>query len=90
MSTTLPTAVYLLCLITSLVCAILLARSYLRERSRLLLWVALGFAALAVNNLFLVGDMVVFREIDLLPARQISGLAAVGLFLYGFIWEADR
>lgn len=90
MSTTLPTAVYLLCLATSLVCAILLARSYLRERSRLLLWVALGFAALAVNNLFLVGDMVVFRQFDLLPARQISGLAAVGLFLYGFIWEADR
>lgn len=90
MSTTLPTAVYLLCLATSLACAILLARSWMRERSRLLLWVALGFAALAVNNLFLVGDMVVFQDVNLLPARQLSGLAAVGLFLYGFIWEADR
>lgn len=90
MSNTLPTAVYLLCLATSIVCGILLARSYLRERSRLLLWVALGFAALAINNLFLVGDLVIFPNLDLLPARQISGLTAVGLFLYGFIWEADR
>ena len=60
-----PTAVYLLCLITSLVCAALLARAWRRSRSKLLLWTALAFGFLAINNLFLVADMILFAEMDL-------------------------
>jgi hypothetical protein len=84
-----PTAVYLLCLATSLVCAWLLARAWRRARSKLLLWTALSFGLLALNNLFLVGDMVVLPDLDLWWARQLSGLAALGVLLYGFIWEAE-
>jgi hypothetical protein len=85
-----PTAVYLLCLITSLLCAGLLTRSWLKSRSKLLLWTALSFGFLAVNNLFLVADMVVFSALDLRWARHLTGLTAVAVLLYGFIWEVER
>lgn len=83
-------AVYLLCMATSLLCLILLARSYARSRMRLLLWSALCFVFLALNNLLLFVDVVVFPvEVDLLPYRQLTSLLGVGVLLYGFIWEAD-
>jgi hypothetical protein len=85
-----PTAVYLLCLLTSSVCAGLLLRAYLRERSRLLLWVAASFVFLALNNLALVADMVVFPSVDLVIWRQVSAICALAVLLYGFIWEVER
>lgn len=84
-----PAAVYILCLITSAVCATLLVRAWLRARSKLLLWTALSFAFLALNNLFLVADMLLFADIDLWLARQLSSFTAVGVLLYGFIWESE-
>lgn len=83
-------AVYLLCFATSLLCLILLARSYARNRTRLLLWSALCFVFLALNNLLLFVDVVILPvEVDLLPYRQLTSLLGVGVLLYGFIWEAD-
>lgn len=84
-----PTAVYSLCLATSLVCAALLLRAYLASRSRLLLYTALGFGFLAVNNLFLVADLLVFPNVDLWAYRQAASLAAVAVLLYGFIFEVE-
>ena len=84
-----PTAVYLLCLLTSTVCAGLLLRSYLRARSRLLLWTAASFGFLALNNLALVADEVLFPAADLLLFRQITAILAIGVLLYGFIWEVE-
>jgi len=84
-----PTAVYGLCLVTSMVCAALLLRSYLANRSRLLLYTALGFGFLAVNNLFLVADLLVFPDVDLWPYRQAASFAAVAVLLYGFIFEVE-
>ena len=82
--------VYLLCLATSLVCMLLLWRGYLRSRTSLLLWSALCFVGLALNNLLLFLDVVIFPvEVDLLPYRVATLLAGVGLLLYGFVWEAD-
>ena len=89
MSTFAPTAVYLLCLITSSVCAGLLLRAYFRDRSRLLLWTAIAFVFLALNNLALVLDMVVFPARDLWMWRQAPAAVAVAVLLYGFIWEAE-
>jgi len=90
MTSVAPTAVYLLCLLTSSVCAALLTRAYLRERSRLLLWTAASFVFFALNNLALVADMVVFPATDLLLLRQAAALIGLGVLLYGFIWEAER
>lgn len=82
--------VYLLCLLTSAVCAGLLMRGYSRHRTPLLLWSGLCFALLAVNNLLVVLDLLVLPNTDLSLARNICNLAAVGTLLYGFIWELDR
>ena len=86
----LPASIYVLCMAASAVCALLLARTYARTRSRLLLWTAISFALLTLNNFFLVLDMLVFREVDLWPARAITFQAALLVLLYGFVWEADR
>jgi hypothetical protein len=84
------TAVYLLCLATSVVCAWLLVRSYGRTRQALLLWSSLCFCLLALNNAVVVLDMVVWpTEPDLTPYRQITSLAAVCVLLYGFIWRSE-
>ncbi len=82
-------AVYLLCSLTSFVAMLLVYRSYLQSRTRLLLWTALAFVALAVNNLVLFVDIVMLPEISLLMLRHLVSLLAVGLLLYGFVWELD-
>ena len=85
-----PAAIYVLCMAASGACAVLVARTYGRTRSRLLLWTAVSFALLTLNNFFLTLDMLVFPQLDLWPARAISSNAAMLVLLYGFIWEADR
>jgi len=85
-----PATIYVLCMAASAVCAVLLAQAYARTRSRLLLWTALSFALLTLNNLFLVLDMLVFQKVDLWPLRAITFHAALLVLLYGFVWEADR
>ena len=82
--------VYALCLLASALCAGLLLRAWRQSRSRLLLWTATAFVFLALNNLFLVLDMVVFPDVFLWPWRQATSLAAVAVLLYGFIWEAEQ
>lgn len=82
--------VYGLCLLTSALCAGLLVRSYLRLRQPLLLWSAICFSLLAVNNILVVIDMVVLSEANLSAARQATALLAVCVLIYGFIWEVDR
>lgn len=84
-----PTAVYSLCLLTSCVCAVLLLRAYSRDRSRLLLWTALSFILLAVNNLLLVADMIFLPSIDLWLWRQFAAAAALIVLIYGFVMEVE-
>lgn len=83
-----PELVYLLCMLTGAGCALLLLRQWTRRRTRLLLWVALCFVGLALNNLLLFIDMVVFGpEIDLSLVRQAPAVLGVGLLLYGLVWD---
>ena len=84
-----PTLVYSLCFVTSVICAWLLLRSYLRSRTRLLRWSAIAFICLAVNNFFVLGDMILFPDFNLLPFRYVAALAAVCVLIYGFIWEVE-
>ena len=81
-------AIYLLCATTSLVAAAMLLRQYLRRRTRLLLWSVIGFAGLAVNNVLVYVDLVVFAGIDLSLIRSAAGAAAMISLMYGLIWEA--
>lgn len=85
-----PSFVYLLCLVTSTTCAVLLARTYLRTQARLLLWSAFCFAFLALNNLIVVIDILVFPNVvDLSLWRLVASVIAVSVLLYGFIWESE-
>lgn len=81
--------IYLLGLLTSLLCAGLLLRAYGRTRASLLAWSGGCFALLALNNVFVVLDMLVVKDIDLSLLRQGSSLAAIAVLLYGFIWEVE-
>lgn len=85
-----PVLVYVLCFLTSVVCAGLLFRAWRRDGSRLLLWTAAAFGFFALNNLALVLDMVVFVETPLWPARMIPHVLAFGVLLWGFVWESER
>lgn len=86
-----PTIVYVLCFLTSLACAWLLGRSYLRNGTRLLLWSAVCFGFLALNNLALVLDLVVWPEdVDLRLLRLLLALAAVVSLIWGFVWEVGE
>ena len=87
--TALAPTVYLLCLASSSACAWLLARRYARTQARLLLWSAICFVLLSINNLLVVIDLLVIASIDFSIARLLASLVAVLILLYGFIWELD-
>lgn len=79
-------AVYLLCAVTSLVCASLLVRSYRRSRMKLILWTSLCFMGLAVNNVLLFIDLAIIPEdADLRILRNLTGVGALAILLYGMI-----
>lgn len=84
-----PATVYVLCLITSASCAWLLGRSYARAGNRLLLWSSICFGFLALNNLVLVLDLIVWPEADLRLARLALSLAAVSSLIWAFVWEVE-
>ena len=80
-------AVYLLCALTSLLCAVLLLRGYRRSRTRLLFWSCLCFTGLVVNNTLLFVDLVLVPgpEFDLRILRGSIGLVSLALLLYGLV-----
>ena len=88
MTDVLPAIVYLLCALTSLVCALLLIRKYRSNRQRLLLFVGACFVGLASNNALLVIDRMVFLGTDLSVMRAAVSLATMGGLLFALIWEA--
>ena len=84
-------AVYVLCALTSVACALMLWRGYRRSGARLLLWSCLCFVALAVNNLLLaIGNLFiphwVLEQAELRVAVALAGLA---MLLYGLVWDVE-
>lgn len=82
------TAVYVLCALTSLACAVLLLRSYGKRGARLLLWSGLGFVGITLGNVMLVMDLVVLPERDLALFRSLPVLAGLAVLIYGLVWDA--
>lgn len=84
-----PTLVYSLCFLTSATCAVLLGRTFLRSRARMLFWSAACFTLLAAVNLLVVLDLVIYPTVDFRAPRLWLSLAAVAVLLFGFIWDQD-
>lgn len=81
--------VYILCSLTSLACAVLLARSYLQQRQvRLLLWSALCFLGLTASNVLLFVDLAVLPHIDLSTFRSLVTFISLVVLIYGLVWDA--
>lgn len=82
--------IYSLCALTSTACCVLLTRSYLRARARLLFWSAWCFLLLTINNVLLVLDKVIWPvEVDLRLWRLATAFIGLALLLYGLIWEEE-
>lgn len=81
--------VYVLCALTSCLCAVLLLRGYLASRTQLLLWSSVCFGFLAANNVLLVFDKLIVTGTDLALARVATGAAGIAALLFGLIWESD-
>ncbi len=84
-----PTAVYILCFLTSSACAFLLARNYRRTGARLLMWSALCFGLLGLNNLVVIFDLLILPDVNFGEARLALSLAAVSVLLFGFVWDLE-
>lgn len=81
-------AVYILCALTSILCAVLLYRGYRGNRTRLLFWASLAFLFLAINNVVLYIDLVILPALpDLFWYRTGFALAGMLLLVFGLIWE---
>lgn len=81
--------VYGLCALTAVLCAWLLLQAYRDGGYRLLLWAGLCFAGLAVNNVLLVLDKVIWTTGDLSLARSSVALLAMGVLIYGLVVDAE-
>jgi hypothetical protein len=81
-------AVYALCALASVACAVLLLRSYFSRGSRLLLWSSLCFVLLALNNILLFVDRVMVPEMDMAIVRSLVASAGLLVLLVGLVWEA--
>jgi len=80
-------ALYILTIVVTLACSVLLLRAYFRVRNKLLLWSGLCFAGLTLDNLLVLGDMIVFPSVDLYTYRLASAAISISLLLFGLVWE---
>ena len=82
-------AVYILCAITSILCALLLLKGYRATRTRLLFWASLCFAFLAINNVILYMDLVVLpQQVNLFWYRNSTAVVGMALLIFGLTWES--
>jgi hypothetical protein len=81
-------AVYVLCTLTSLACAVLLLRGYRQRGVRLLVYSGLAFAGFALGNAMLVVDTLVGPDLDLALFGSLPVLLGLMVLIYGLVWDA--
>ena len=82
--------VYVLGVLVSCICSLLLLRGYFRAHQRLLLWSGLCFAGLAVSNALLVIDLVFLPDVNLYVWRLAVAAGAMLVLMYGLVWESGK
>lgn len=81
---------FLLAIVTSLACMVLLFRGYMRSGLRILMWSALCFVCLSINNILLFVDLVLLPDnVDLRIFRHSTALVGMVFMIYGFIRESE-
>jgi hypothetical protein len=78
-------AVYILCALTSGLCAVLLLRHYRRSKVPLVLWTGICFVAFTVSNALLFVDFELLPSHDLLIIRLGASLFGAVVLLYELI-----
>jgi hypothetical protein len=82
-------AVYILGVLITFACGVLLMRGYVRGKKKLLLWSSLCFFGLSISHVFVLLDLVVFPDINFYPWRLGTAAGAMLILLYGLIWEDE-
>jgi hypothetical protein len=80
-------ALYILTILTTLICSLLLLRAYFRVRNGLLLWSGLCFAGLTIENFLVLADVILFPSVDLYSYRLGSAAISISLLIFGLVWE---
>ncbi|HEY8313689.1 MAG TPA: DUF5985 family protein [Candidatus Baltobacteraceae bacterium] len=80
--------VYLLCMATSLLCTVLLLRSYRRTGVSLLFWSGLCFLGLFLNNALVFVDLIVLPQGDFSVVRVVPAALGLAVLCYGLVREA--
>lgn len=83
-----PGLIYLLCALTSFLCAVLLLNGFRNNSVRLLLWSGICFLAMTLDNVILFMDRIVFPAVDFSMVRTMPGLIGLIVLLYGLVWDA--
>jgi hypothetical protein len=82
-------SIYLLCALTSAICAVLLLRGFARTGVRFLFWSSICFLGLALNNLLVLVDLVfLVREVDLTTERSVVALLGLSALVFGLVSES--
>jgi hypothetical protein len=82
-------AVYVMGILVTALCALLLLQGYAKVKQKLLLWSGLCFIGLTISNFLLFLDLVVWTEISLYTWRLSAAAVSLLVLVYGLIWESD-
>jgi len=82
-------AVYLLGLLTTALCALLLLRAYATTRRDLLFWSGLCFLGLSVQNGMVFIDLILYPQINLYRLRLCIAAVSMLALVYGLIFGSE-
>ena len=82
-------AVYVIGILVTGLCAVLLLQAYARVGQKLLLWSGLCFVGMTISNVLLFVDLVVWADASLYTLRLSTAAISMLLLLYGLVWESD-
>ena len=84
-----PEVIYILCGVTSSICAWLLWKGFRATKTNLLFWSGFCFFGFALNNVLLYVDLAILpTTLDLSLLRSVIALASVMVLLFGLVWES--
>jgi hypothetical protein len=81
-----PGLVYLLCAATSFTSGSLLLRASLGRHTGLLFWSSLCFFGMALNNLVMYFDSIVFPDVPFSPAANLISVISLALLVLALVW----